>query len=281
MRVFISADMEGVTGIATPEDVVSGEEEYPRGRELLVGDVNAAVEGARAGGADTVLVNDAHSTMTNIPRGELHEGAGLIRGNTKPRSMMQGLDPDHDVALFVGYHAMAGTAEAVLNHTFVGHELLRLRVNGAEVGELGWNARLAGAEGVPVGLVTGDDATVAEASAELGASTPTVAVKRGIDRFSADCRPPAVTREAIREGAMRALERVASGALRAMSPTEPTRIEADWSATNHAVAAASMPGVERAGSRTTAVAATTYPGAFEASVGMLRAGVAGRNECYG
>jgi len=281
MRVFISADMEGVTGVATPGDVVKGEEGYARGQQLFVGDVNAAVSGALAGGADEVLVNDAHSSMTNLPRAELHDGARLIRGNTKPRSMMQGLTADHAVALFVGYHARAGTAGAVLNHTIVGHELLRLEVNGTEVGELGWNARLAGALGVPVGLVTGDDATAAEASAALGPTVQTVAVKRGIDRFTADCLPPERTADAISDGARRATERAAAGELEQLSPSEPTRIEAAWSATNHAARAALLPGVERSGPRHTAVEAETYPAAFEATVGMVRAGAAGRDERYG
>lgn len=281
MRAFISADMEGITGVAAPGDVVKGEADYAAGQELMVGDVNAAVEGAVAGGADEVLVNDSHSSMTNLPRDRLHDVARLIRGNTKPRSMMQGIDADHDVAMFVGYHAMAGTAAAVLNHTFIGHELLRLRVNGAEAGEMGWNARLAGALGVPVGLVTGDDATADEARAELGEDAGTVAVKRGIDRFTADCLPPEETRGAIRDAAERAVERAAADDLAPLVPEEPTVIEADWSATNQAARAASLPGVEREGARRTAVSAESYPDAFEATVGMLRAGAAGRNEFYG
>ncbi len=281
MRVFVSVDMEGVTGVAAPTDVVKGEADYAAGRDLLVGDVNAAVEGAIAGGATDVLVNDSHSSMANLPRGALHEDARLIRGRTKPRSMMQGIDPDHGVALFVGYHAMAGTPGAVLNHTFIGHELLRLRVDGAEAGELGWNARLAGALGVPVGLVTGDDATAAEAHDEVGSAVRTAVVKGGIDRFTADCHPPAVARDRIRSEAQRAVEVAEAGGLSPLSPTEPTTIEADWSATNQAARAASMPGVDRAGPRTTAVEADTYPAAFEATVGMLRAGAAGRDEFYG
>lgn len=281
MRVFISADMEGVSGIAGAPDVVRGEPEYERGTELLHGDVNAAIEGACAGGATEVLVNDSHSSMRNLDRAGLDDRATLIRGGTKPRSMMQGLDSDHDVAFFVGYHAMAGTAGAVLNHTFFGSKLLRLRVNGAEAGELGWNARLAAAEGVPVGLVTGDDHTAAEARDELGETPETVAVKTGIDRFTAECPPPAVSQAAIRDGAERAVERAAAGDLESPAVETPTRIEADWATTNLAARAACAPGVERAGDRTSAVAGDDYPEAFEATVGMLRAGGPGENEFYG
>ncbi len=281
MRVFISADMEGVTGVATPDDVATDGSTYERGRELFVGDVNAAIEGALDAGAEDVLVNDAHSSMTNLPRDRLHEGATLIRGNTKPRSMMQGLGHDHGVACFVGYHAMAGTEAAVLNHTFVGHELLRLRVAGTETGELGWNARLAGALGVPVGLVTGDDATAAEAHTELGSAVETVAVKRAIDRFSAACRPPEEARAAIRAGAAAAVEAAREGTLEPTRPAEPATIEADWSATNHAARAGALPGVSRPSARTTAVTADDYSSAYEGTVAMLRAGIAGRDERYG
>ncbi|WP_331236378.1 M55 family metallopeptidase [Natronorarus salvus] len=274
MRVFVSADMEGVSGIATAADVVKGCEEYPPGQELLHGDVNAAVEA----GAIDVVVNDAHSTMRNLDRSRLDDRAALIRGSTKPRSMVEGLCRDHDVALFVGYHAMAGTENAVLNHTFLAHELLRLRVDEDEVGELGWNARFAAALGVPVGLVTGDDATCAEASVELG-EVETVAVKEGIDRFSARCRPVEECEGEIREAARRAVERAGEFTVRA--PDEPTRIEADWSATNHAAHAGGLPGIERVDGRTTAVEAECYPEAFERAIAMCRAGAAGRNEFYG
>lgn len=280
MHVFVSADMEGITGIADPRDVVKGESDYADGQQLMVEDVNAAVEGALAAGAESVLVNDSHSTMTNLPRADLHEAARLIRGSSKPRSMMQGLAAAHDVAFFVGYHAKAGTPGAVLNHTFIGHELLRVRVNDREVGELGWNAGLAAALGVPVGLVTGDDRTAVEAEETLE-TVETVVVKDGVDRFTADCPPQSETLPAIREGAERAVERAANGAFDQPTVTEPVTIEADWSATNHALRASGLPGVERVGGRTTRVECETYPEAFEASVAMLRAGAAGRNEWYG
>lgn len=281
MDVFISADMEGITGIAAPGDVVQGESNYADGQSLFVGDVNAAIEGALAAGAESVLVNDAHSSMTNLPRGELHEAGRLLRGGSKPRSMMQGCRPDHDVALFVGYHAKAGTADAVLNHTFLGHELLRLNVDGREVGELGWNARCAGALGVPVGLVTGDDHTATEAIDELGEAVETVAVKDAIDRFSADCRAPSETRPAIRAAAERAVERAAAGSAPTIEPEPPVTIAADWSATNQAAAAGRLPGVNRRGDRRTAVEADDYVDAYESTVAMLRAGANARDEFYG
>lgn len=280
MRVFVSADMEGITGIATPEDCVRGEREYERGTDLMHRDVNAAVAGAAAAGADDIVVNDSHSSMRNLDRERLDDRAALVRGNTKPRSMMQGLTGETDAVLFVGYHAMAGTPTAVLNHTFLGHALVRLRVDGDEVGELGWNARLAGSLGVPVALVTGDDRTVAEAEAELG-DPETVAVKTAVDRFSAELRPPSETAPEIEAAAARAIERARDGDAPVSVPERPVEISAAWSTTNAAARAAGTPGVERVGGRETAVTAERYPAAFEAAVAMLRTGNDGRNEFYG
>lgn len=278
--MFVSADMEGISGVAAAEDVVAGQPAYERGIDLLHADVNAAVEGAVAGGADSVLVNDSHATMRNLDRSRLDDRATLLRGNTKPRSMMQGLTADHAVALFVGYHAKAGTRGAVLNHTFLAHGLRGLAVDGAEVGELGWNARLAGALDVPVGLVTGDDATVAEAD-EAVPGAETVAVKEGIDRFSAACRPVAETGPEIEAGARAAVRRAGEGDLPVPSVDGPCTIAATWNTTNQAARAAGSPGVDRTGGRRTAVTASAYPDAFEATVGMLRAGAAGADQHYG
>lgn len=280
MRVFISADMEGVSGVASSHDVVREGDAYDAGRALMYRDVNAAVEGAIAGGADDVLVNDSHSSMRNLERDDLDARATLIRGNTKPRSMVQGLDADHDVALFVGYHAMAGTTGAVLNHTFLGHEVVALHVDGREVGELGWNLRFAVALGVPVGLVTGDDATVAEAATEPG-DPETVTVKAGIDRFTARCRPPSETREDIQEAAQRAVERAGDGTIPVPDLGAETTVTVDWATTNQAASAAGASTVERPGGRRTSLTADSYEDAFEAAVAMLRAGANGADEYYG
>lgn len=281
MRIFISADMEGITGIAASEDVTMGTAEYRRGQELFHSDVNAAIEGAIAAGATEVLVNDSHSSMRNLDRAEIDDRAQLIRGSTKPQSMMQGLSDEYDGVLFVGYHAKAGTANGVLNHTFFGWKLIRLRVNDHEVGELGWNARLAGALDVPVVLVTGDDVTAAEARTELGADVETVAVKRGIDRFTACCRPVSETRSEIRDRAECAVSNAGDDDVTIPAVEAPIRIEADWATTNQAARAAGTPSVTRIDGRTTRVEGDDYPDVYERSVAMLRAGGAGADVQYG
>ncbi|WP_255169359.1 M55 family metallopeptidase [Natrononativus amylolyticus] len=280
MRVFISADMEGVSGIAAPEDVSKGEPEYGRGTELMAADVNAAIDGALESGADEILVNDSHSTMRNLEAGALREEARLIRGGSKPRSMMQGLTADHDVAFFVGYHAMAGTPGAVLNHTYYAHELVSLHVDGREVGELGYNAALARALGVPVGLVTGDDKTALEAEAELE-DVETAVVKEGVYRFAADCLPLEAARREIREAAATAVERARSGDFDQPDRPQSATVEAAWATTNLARAAARADGVERSDGRTTRVERESYLDAFDAATAMLGSAAGNRSEHFG
>lgn len=281
MRVFISADMEGVTGIADPRDILEDERAYGRGQQLMVGDVNAAVEGALDAGATDVVVNDSHWTMTNIPRGELHDSARLIRGSSKHRLMMQGFESHHDVVFFVGYHAKAGTPHAVLNHTMFPQMLIKIEINGQEVGEMGINAGLAKHFDVPVGLVTGDDKTAEEAYDEFGADeVETAVVKEGIDRFTANSKSPAVAREEITTAARSAVERAESDGFSQPSFAEPVEIEIEWAATNHAYRAGALQEVERIDARTTQVEAGTYPAAYDAAMTMVNAASAAYNPMF-
>ncbi|HJS47741.1 MAG TPA: M55 family metallopeptidase, partial [Gemmatimonadales bacterium] len=188
MRVYISVDMEGVAGVVHEDQTNPVDPrcaaEYARFRRLMTLEANAAVEGALDAGATRVVVNDAHWFMRNLLAEELHESAELVSGDPKPLSMMQGIADGFEAAFFVGYHAMAGTAEAVLDHTYT-DRVAAARLNGAPIGELGINAALAGAHGVPVALVTGDQAVAAEARALLGGGVATAVVKQAIGRQAA------------------------------------------------------------------------------------------------
>ena len=154
-RVFISVDMEGVAGVATLDQIVRGGHGYPGAQALMTAEANAAIRGAYAGGADDVIVNDSHGTMDNLLAQQLDPRARLLAGAPKPSCMVQGIGREHDVALFVGYHASASEV-GVLAHSFSSN-FTDLRVNGESVSEAEVNAMLAAALGVPVGLVTGDD----------------------------------------------------------------------------------------------------------------------------
>jgi D-amino peptidase len=170
----------------------------------MTAEANAAVEGALAGGAQRIVVNDSHGPMTNILIEDLNPAAELISGSTKPWGMMQGIGPDVDAVFLVGYHARAGTGAAVLAHTWSGAVIADVKLNDQLVGETGINAALAGAHQVPIVLVTGDQAVAAEAKDLLG-EIETVAVKESISGSAARCLHPEVAQEQIRQAAERAL----------------------------------------------------------------------------
>ena len=246
-NVFVSIDMEGIAGIAHLRQVWRGTEDFPAARELMTGEANAAVAGAFGGGATSVVVNDSHGDMYNLLPEKLDPRAELILGSPKTLSMMQGFGPDFDVALFVGYHAAAGTQAAVLDHTYSGRLIYEVRLNGEPATEAELNAAFAGTYGVPVGLVTGDDKACAQAAKRLP-GIRTVVVKEGYGRNVAKSMHPQAAREAIRRGASEAVS--ARGELSAYRPDPPFMLEADVANTSAADLCALAPGTDRVGPRT-------------------------------
>lgn len=241
-RVLISADMEGITGVTCPDDVEPGSAGWQRFRQLMALDVNAAVEGFLAAGAEAVTVNDAHASKRNVPIELLHDDATLVTGTHKRFGMMEGIDEAEAVA-FVGYHTPAGT-QGVLSHTYIGTTILDVLINGERSGEGRMNALLAAELGVPVVLVTGDDLTCADAAA-WAPRAERVAVKTCIDRYTARCLPPARTRVLIRAAAERALERLEQPA----KPQGPFTYEVVFDSAQAVVATTGIPGVEATGER--------------------------------
>src|SRR6202043_3782816 len=161
-------DMEGMAGIVHLQQVIRGMPEYERSCKLMTAETNAAVAGARRAGATRVVINDSPGDMRNFILDELDdESVEVISGADKPFSMGAGLDPTFEVAFFVGYHASAATERAIMDHTYGGRTIYALRINGREQSEATLNAALAGSFGVRTALVTGDQATIDEAAAEL------------------------------------------------------------------------------------------------------------------
>jgi D-amino peptidase len=221
VRVLIISDMEGVSGIVRWEQVSGGEAMYEEGRKLYTGEINAAVRGAKAAGADEILVMDHHgagkgwSFNSLIPE-ELDPACEYVV-QSEWTEYTAFLEQGCDACLLVAMHAMAGTTDGVLNHTVSGQAWRNLWFNGTLVGETGINAALCGHWSCPVVLVTGDAATCREATELLGPGLTTVAVKTGLGRFAARNIPPVRARELIEEGARTAL----SGNLRAVEPYDP------------------------------------------------------------
>ncbi|MET9252361.1 M55 family metallopeptidase [Streptomyces sp. NPDC003717] len=245
MRIYITADMEGVTGLVDAEDVQPGGRDYERGRLLMAEDVNAAVRGALAAGATDITVNDAHGPMRNLLPEALHPAARLVRGRPKQLGMLEGLTPEHDAVICVGYHARAG-ALGVLSHSFMGHEIEDMWLDGRPVGEIGLAQATAAAVGVPVAVLTGDDSACAE-TADWDSSVRTVAVKYARDRFAAELRPVAEARAAIEETVTACL----SVPLRAPeADAAPHTLTVRWQSSSVASTLLGIPGVTATDSRT-------------------------------
>ena len=198
MNVFIAADMEGVAGLVQWDN-----DDVPLQKRLMTEEVNAAARGAFSAGADQVVAGNSHASMRFVLPELLDDRVTVVSGQPKPMSHMAGVDESVDLALFVGYHAMAGATRGVMAHTF-STAVFRLAFNGIEVGEIGTDAALCGAFGVPVGLVAGDRAACDEAHALLP-NVRTVAVKEGISRFCARCEPLARAHKRIEQAAAEAV----------------------------------------------------------------------------
>lgn len=247
MKIYISADIEGVSGIVHPEQTMLDGKEYNHARNLMIKEVNAAIEGALAGGATRIVVGDSHSHQFNLLPEDMHPEALLVSGNQKPvSSMLEGLDESYDGLFLIGYHARAGISDGVLNHTYFPKEVRNARLNGTEVGELGINAALAGYYGVPVCLVTGDKAACEEAVSLLG-DVKTVAVKESAGKYSALCLHPQTARRQIQEAAEKAVKNISS--FKPFKPDNPATIEIDMGDSAMADAASLIPIVERIGDR--------------------------------
>jgi D-amino peptidase len=240
MKVLISVDIEGISGIANTREY----EHFDFGRQWVTLDTNEAIEGALAGGATEITVSDTHGRHNdNILFDLLHPRARLIRGGKNtPLYFMEGLTEDTDLILLVGWHDKIG-GRGVLTHTFVHKEVNAMRINGIEVGEVEIAAGVAGEFGVAIGLVTGDDITCREAENFLG-QVETACVKRAIDRYAADCLPLGEARDLIRSKAQRAVERA-----REFKPyrfDSPYTLEWDCADHNIATILARVPGAELA-----------------------------------
>ena len=246
MKVFISADMEGATGVICSDEMQSEGREYERGRRFLTGDVNALVDGAFKGGATEVVVNESHWTMNNLLTEDLDPRAELIRGTIKRGCMMEGLDESFGIIFLTGYHSKHGTPHGIMNHTMLGKEIQNFYLNGEPVGEMAVNAAYAGQFGVPVGLVAGDQTLESEAKALLG-DVETVVLKKGRGRFTAQLIHPDVTGELLREGAMRAVQGAAQRKPYAVD--SPASIGIEFTSTAMAEVCSWIPTVERTGPR--------------------------------
>ncbi|MEU4149128.1 M55 family metallopeptidase [Streptomyces sp. NPDC026659] len=253
MKILISADMEGATGVTWPGDVLPGTPQWERCRGLFTSDVNAAAVGFFEGGADEVLVNEAHWSMRNLLLEDLDERVEMLTGRHKSLSMVEGVQHgDVDGIAFVGYHTGAGM-EGVLAHTYLANQITGVWLNDVRASEGLLNAHVAAEYGVPVVLVTGDDLACEDA---LGYAPEAlkVAVKDHVSRYAAVCRTPARTAADIRAAAREATELAVR---QEPQNAGPFTVAVEFDAEHLALAVTVVPGVTRIGERKVAYTADT------------------------
>ena len=256
-KVFISADMEGISGISASDQLSSAGAEYNRSRKMMADDVNAAIRGARRGGATDILVNDSHGTMRNLRLEDLDGQVRLISHSFKASGMMEGLDDSFDAVIFVGYHAKAGHPAGLFAHT--GSGVVRdVRVNGRSLGEGGLNTMVAASYGVPVALVTGDDVAVKQV-AEIATTAKTVAVKRAINPRAVELRPFAAVHRDIEEAAYLG---VRDATRFAPQRTAPYKVEVQFQDVTIPEVAQHLPTMTRPSPDTIAFTADSMPKAY-------------------
>ncbi|MEU6439533.1 M55 family metallopeptidase [Streptomyces sp. NPDC047046] len=248
MRILISADMEGATGVTWPGDVLPGTPLWERCRPMFTSDVDAAVRGFYDGGADSVLVNEAHWSMRNLLIERMDERVEMLTGKHKDLSMVEGAQYEGaraaDAIAFVGYHAGAGM-EGVLAHTFLANQITGVWLDGRRASEGLLNAALVAEYGIPVILVTGDDLACEDAEG-YAPEARKVAVKDHVSRYAAICRTPTRTAKDIRAAAK---EAVALAGRREPVPAAPHTIDVEFDAAHLSQIVTSIPGVTRAGER--------------------------------
>lgn len=257
MKVYISVDMEGITGISSYKQISSSAPEWGTARLWMTEDVNAAVTGALEGGASEVVVRDAHGSAINILPDRLHSAARLVAGWSPILDMLQCLDASFGVAFFVGYHPGPSAAGAVLSHTYSMALIREVTINGISAGESLINALQAGVLGVPVGLVTGEKGLHDEIAPVLPDAL-FVATKTGCGWHSAMLKPMAECREQIRVAASAAVQRCLQGVgFPVYRPTLPVRARLDYHRAEACLASRLVPGVETIDTRSIWLTADT------------------------
>jgi len=258
LRVFISVDMEGIGGVGTSQMTNSGGgKDYALARSLMTAEVNTVVEAILARGPAQILVNDSHGDMQNVLHAELDPRVEYTQGNIKPLGMVEGLSAQHDAAIFVGYHARAGTQDGFLAHTGSG-SVKGLWINGTEVGEGGLNAYFAGALGVPVILASGDAVFAEQFSSLTGART--VTTKTAVGAQVARLLHPEVVRERLAGATAEALDGLAIAS--PLRTTTPITVRIRFATTTRADILQAIPGMHRVDGFTVEMEAADMDGAY-------------------
>jgi D-amino peptidase len=207
LKIYISADMEGVAGVVTDEQLGPEGFEYERFREFMTAEVVAAVDAARMAGATEILVSDSHGNGQNLLIEKLPDDVMVVRSWPRELGMMEGIDESFDGVIFLGYHASASNTRGVRAHTMSSANVIDIRLNGISMSEGSMNAAIAGHYGVPVVMISGDDVAVAETQVIVGDMEGAV-VKWAKGFHSAQTMTPEAANEVIRTRTKAAIDRI-------------------------------------------------------------------------
>ncbi|UCF70653.1 MAG: M55 family metallopeptidase [candidate division WOR-3 bacterium] len=248
-NIFISFDIEGISAVSSWREVKKDSVDLARIRSIATAEVNAAIRGARMSKqpVGSITICDAHASGENVIIEDLEPGVTLIKGTPRKYYMMHGISKEYDVVFLIGYHAMAGTKAGGMDHTYSSASIYSVKINGRSVGETEINAALAGFYRVPVGLVSGDDRLIDEATLFLGRQVETVITKYGISRSAARCRHPRDVHKEIEAKAAKAIQK-----LRELKPFTfklPIRAEIDLVSSSIADVVEMVPGIKRVNGR--------------------------------
>jgi D-amino peptidase len=278
MKVYISADIEGVTGVVSwaqsggPSD---SKYDWDFARRMMTHDVNAAIRGARAAGAEEIVVKDSHNTSKNLLIDQLEDDVELISGmGSGVGGMMCGIDSSFDACFLVGYHAMAGTTAGIMEHTITGI-IHRYWINDMPAGEIAMSAATAGVWGVPLVMVSSDAAGCAEA-ADLIPGLATSVVKTGIGRYMGRLKHPSITGKLISDAAQDGLQAVKDGLIQPWKPTEPVTARMEFNRSEEADVVAMLPNSVRLDAYTVEISASTWDEVHSWSRRAMSLGLTGR-----
>lgn len=254
VKVLIAVDMEGITGVVSPDQLGPTGFEYPKFREFMTAEALAAVDGARAGGATEVVVVDSHGNGLNLLIDRFPDDVRIVRSWPRPLGMVQGLDSSFAAVVFIGFHSGTSNLSGVRAHTMSSANYTGLRLDGREVSESGWAAHIAGYFGVPVVFISGDGAAIAELKA-LVPGAGSAQVKEAISFHSALTLTPAAGQALIRGGVERAVRD--RGRIRPVAAAGPHTVELSFKHYRAPEALAMLPLFERTASHTIRFRAAT------------------------
>jgi D-amino peptidase len=267
MKIWISCDMEGVAGIVDWDQCRPGSPGYALGCDLLLGEVNAAIDGAVAAGATEIVVNDSHSRMANLDPRKIAGNASYLSGRHKPMYMVEGLDDSFDAVFLVGYHGSISGRPSTLSHTYNPEVFSGVRLNGEYVGESGINALPMAHYGTPVAFVSGDLVT-AEETAPFAPDAVNVITKESITRGAALNLHPDQSCRLIRDGAAEAVRRVTAGGVRPPAIDRPVNLDIEFQTSDMADVATWARDTERTGERTARITSDDLRCAYRSFVAV-------------